>query len=94
MTLRDAPADVPFDTDYGPLDILGEATGMRPYEAIRADAKTEEAWGVLVRVASTDDLIRMKRAAGRSKDKLMAEELIAIAEDQRRSAKGEKERPS
>jgi hypothetical protein len=105
VTLRGAPADLPFrpdpqtlaagcnftfDTDFGRFDILGEATGMRPYDLIRADAKIEEAWGVSVRVASIDDLIRMKRAAGRSKDKFMAEELIAIAEDQRRSAKGEK----
>jgi hypothetical protein len=39
-------------------------------------------------VSSIDDLIRMKRAAGRSKDVLMAEELIAIAEDQRRRNSG------
>lgn len=105
VTLRGAPADLPFlpdartlaagcnftfDTEYGRFDILGEAAGMRPYDVIRADAKTEQAWGAPVRVASIDDLIRMKRAAGRPKDKLMAEELVVIAEDQRRSAKGEK----
>jgi hypothetical protein len=63
---------------------------MRDYETMRADATFEELWGLPVRTASIDDLIRMKRAAGRPKDKSMAEELIAIAEDQRRSAKGEK----
>jgi hypothetical protein len=103
VTLRGAPADLPFQLDartlaagcnftfeskYGHFDILGEAAGMRDYEAIRANAKRDEAYGVQIRVASIDDLIRMKRAAGRSKDKLMAEELIAIAEDQRRAAKG------
>jgi hypothetical protein len=104
-TLRGAPVDRPFqldaqalgagcnftfDTTFGRFDILGEAAGMRKYDAMRAGAKREQVWGIPVLVASIDDLIRMKRAAGRAKDKLMAEELIAIAEDQRRAAKGEK----
>ena len=105
VTLRNAPADLPFqsdartlaagsnftfESDVGPFDILGHADGMRSYEAMRADAVREELWGVPVRVASVEDLIRMKRAAGRPKDKSMAEELTALLEDQRRSAKGEK----
>jgi hypothetical protein len=109
VTLANAPADLPFQTDertlaagsnftfesdLGRFDILGEAAGMRSYEEIRADAMIEEAYGFPVRVASIDDLIRMKRAAGRPKDVLMAEELISLAEDQRRAAKGEKGRPS
>ena len=108
VSLRGASADLPFqpdartlaagcnftfDSEFGSFDILGEAAGMRDYEAMRADAKVEELWGVPVPVASIDDLIRMKRAAGRPKDKSMVEELIALAEDQRRAAKGEK-RPS
>jgi len=107
--LRGAPADLPFQVDartlaagcnftfsseYGSFDILGDAAGMRNYEAMRADAKLEKVWGIQVRVVSIDDLIRMKRAAGRPKDKSMAEELIAIAEAQRRAAKGEKEASS
>jgi hypothetical protein len=104
-TLHGAPADLPlqldaqmldsgcnftFDTSCGRFDILGEADGMRTYDVMRAAAKREDVWGIPVLVASMNDLIRMKRAAGRTKDKLMAEELIAIAEAQRRSAKGEK----
>jgi hypothetical protein len=104
VILRNAPPDLSFKPDartlaagcnftfstmYGSFDILGEAAGMRDYETMRAAATTEHFWDIEVRVASIDDLVRMKRAAGRPKDKSMAEELIAVAEDQRRSAKGE-----
>lgn len=105
VTLRGAPPDLPFepdartlatgcnftfDSEFGDFDILGEAAGMRDYATMRADAKVEELWGFPVRVASINDLIRMKRAAGRPKDRSMAEELIALSEDQRRGTKGEK----
>jgi hypothetical protein len=104
-TLRGVPADLPlqldarmlaagcnftFDTTFGRFDILGEADGMRKYDTMRAAAKKEEVWDIPVLVASIDDLIRMKRAAGRAKDTLMVEELIALTEAQRRAAKGEK----
>lgn len=109
VTLRNAPSDLPFlidartlaagsnftfDSSVGAFDILGHADGMRDYETMRADSVREELWGVSVRVASIDDLIRMKRAAGRPKDKSMVEELTALIEDQRRVANGEKGRPS
>jgi hypothetical protein len=109
VTLRGAPPDLPFQTDartlaagsnftfesdVGPFDILGEADGMRDYETMRSASAQEELWGVPVRVSSIDDLIRMKRAAGRPKDRSMVEELTALVEDQRRSATGEKDASS
>lgn len=102
-TLRGAPPDLPFqldartlqagsnftfESDLGHFDILGHADGMRDYETMRDASVGEELWGVSVRVASVDDLIRMKRAAGRPKDKSMVEELTALVEDQRRAAEG------
>jgi hypothetical protein len=101
VTLRGAPPDLPFQVDsrslaagsnftfeskLGNFDILGHADGMRDYDIVRADAKVEDLWGMHFRVASIDDLIRMKRAAGRAKDRMMVEELIVIDELRRREA--------
>jgi predicted nucleotidyltransferase len=95
---RGAPADLPFgldertiengsnltfETEFGPFDILGHADGMPAYEELRANAKLTSLDGIEVRVASLDDLIAMKRAANRTKDKLMVEEYLAIADELR-----------
>jgi hypothetical protein len=103
VTLRGAPADLPFQLDartlenganftfespHGKFDILADAAGMPSYEELRAEARIDEIEGVEVRVASIDHLIAMKRAAGRPKDKLMVEEYIVIADEQRRRSGG------
>ena len=44
-------------------------------------AETFDLFGYRVLVASVDDLIRMKRAAGRPKDLLAVEELGALREE-------------
>jgi hypothetical protein len=66
--------------------VLADAAGMPPYDDLKAAAVEREVFGHLVRVASIDHLIAMKRAANRTKDKLMVEEYIVIADEQRRLA--------
>lgn len=77
-------ANFAFVTPYGDLDVLADAAGMPPYEDLRSAAVEREISGHAVRVASIDHLIAMKRAANRTKDKLMVEEYIVLADEQRR----------
>ena len=62
---------VPLLTDRGPLDLLNAdlAEGLpRSYEDLRKRAVEVELDGRIVAVAGLDDLIRMKRVAGREVD--------------------------
>jgi hypothetical protein len=71
----------PFETDIGSLDILGTSAGVDGFEALYRAGSDMEVRGVTVRVASIDDLIRMKRAAGRPKDRVELEILGALREE-------------
>lgn len=56
-------------TDLGPLDILRTPAGTAGYDDLFAAAQEFDVGeGLMVWVASIDDLIRMKRASGRDKD--------------------------
>lgn len=103
VTLRNAPADLPFQLDpatlangsnfnfeseFGNFDILGHIAGIRNYDDLRAAAKIEQIQSVSVRVASIDHLISMKRAANRVKDKLMLEDYLVIADEEQREREG------
>jgi len=70
-----------FVTDVGDLDILGVPSGTEGYEDLVRDAVEVRIDGRTVLVASIDDLIRMKRAAGRPKDLIEIEVLGALREE-------------
>lgn len=100
VRLRGGPPDLPFllderaienganftfVTEHGDLDVLADVAGVKSYEELRSEAEEMELEGLVVPVASIDHLIAMKRAANRTKDKLMLEEYIVIADEQRRA---------
>lgn len=77
-----------FVTDAGDLDILATPSGTTGYEqlarnAIRMDLETVE-----VDVASLDDLIAMKRASGRARDRAHLEILAALRDELDRQSGG------
>ncbi|MGH2986713.1 MAG: hypothetical protein ACRDLO_08505 [Solirubrobacterales bacterium] len=101
VTLRGAPADLPFQldertlanganftfiTEHGDFDVRADVAGIRSYDGLGSEAEVKEISGYEVRIASIDHLIAMKRASNRTKDKLMLEEYIVIADEQRRLA--------
>jgi hypothetical protein len=65
-------------TSEGELDILARPAGGPGYETLRRHAERYDIDGFSVLVASIDDLIAMKRVAGRHKDLAAIEELQAI----------------
>ena len=70
-----------FSTDYGPLDVLAIPRGTRGFEELVRNAQPRDLFGHHVQVASIDDLIRMKRAAGRTKDHLALTVLQALRDE-------------
>jgi hypothetical protein len=70
-----------FQTDFGAFDILGTPSGTSGYEDLVRNAVRIDLDGLAVLVAGIDDLIRMKRAAGRPKDLRVVEELGALREE-------------
>ena len=93
---RGAPPDVPFQLDAeslkegdhftfstsaGPLDCLGTPAGTAGFADLDAAATDEDLDGLAARVAALDDLIRMRRAAGRTKDRVALEWLGALRDE-------------
>ena len=65
-------------SDLGWIDILGTPAGTNGFDDLAANAETIRAFGEIFMIASIDDLIRMKRAAGRPKDRVELEILGAL----------------
>lgn len=97
--LRRVDGDVPFLSDArslaagsnftlattaGPLDVLGSPAGIGGYDELAANAEHMDVGGVVVAVADLDDLIRMKLAAGRPKDRVEVEILGALRDERSR----------
>jgi hypothetical protein len=91
--LRGVTDDVPFipdgralrrtrvltlETPAGSIDLIAQPDGAPVYDGLRERADREQVAGVEVLIASLDDLIAMKRAAGRPRDLVAVEELEAI----------------
>jgi hypothetical protein len=58
----------PLQTRHGQIHILKEPKGARPFDEMRKRALVVDLDGNGVAIVSLDDLIRMKRAAGRPRD--------------------------
>lgn len=89
-TLRGVEEDVPFTPDArtlrhaqmltlttrdGDLDLLVDPPGSPGYAALRRHADVVDLGGHSVRIASVEDLMEMKRAAGRPQDEVDLESL-------------------
>jgi hypothetical protein len=73
-----------LDTDAGWLDVHREVDGAPRYDLLRRHAERMDLGDFSVLVASPDDMIAMKLAAGRSVDLVDVEELEAIKRLRRR----------
>lgn len=100
LRLRGITGEVPFELDVrtlqagdmftlssaaGDVDLIGSPAGVGGFEDLMAHADILDLDGLLVPVASVDDLIAMKTAAGRPKDRIEVEILMALKEEIQRS---------
>jgi hypothetical protein len=74
-----------FSTNAGNLDCLATPAGSRGFADLIAGASPMKLDSIEVPVASVDDLIRLKRAAGRPKDLVEVEILGALREEMDRN---------
>jgi len=92
-SLRGAPPDLPFildaqslalgsnftfNTDLGPLDLLGWIEPLGAFEELAKNAETFSIAGQAVRVIGLDDLIRVKQYIRRPKDLVVLDDLTSL----------------
>ena len=77
-----------LQTSLGRLDLLANPDPGLDYETLRRTAVTRDLHGSGIFVASLDDLMAMKRAAGRPKDRIELEILGALREELDRLSPG------
>ena len=70
-----------FKSDVGDIDCLGTPTGTGGYRDLRSSAERMDIDGLKIWVTSLADLIEMKRAAGRPKDRIEVEVLGAVRDE-------------
>jgi hypothetical protein len=68
-------------TRYGDFDLLADPDPGLDHQVLASSARRDVVVGVPVLVASLDDLIAMKRATGRPKDRVELEILGALREE-------------
>lgn len=71
-------------TDLGDLDLLGEVTGGGRFEDLMPHTQQVQMLGRTFRLVTLEQLIRLKRAAGRPKDFDALAELEALLEERDR----------
>lgn len=70
-----------LSTEFGAVDLLAHPPGVSGFDELAANAIEEGIDEIRVRVASLEDLIRMKLASGRPKDLIEAEVLGALRDE-------------
>lgn len=78
-----------FTTRVGSVDCIGTPSGTGGYHDLAAAATEEDLDGLVVSVASIEDLIRMKLASRRPKDEIHAQWLGALKQELERQERDE-----
>lgn len=94
IRVDNVPEGLPFDTSapalrgvrmlnlrtsYGDIDLVFEPAGTHGFDDLVARATARDVAGVVVQIASLEDIIRSKEAAGRAKDEDALPELYRLA---------------